>query len=74
MSDLKFKEIQEILSILGRHDYLATHRELDLLFDTHELDKYDDLDPKLVAKDEQGVVSRSKRDRLTAFLQNGLIL
>lgn len=68
MSDLKFKEIQEILSILGRHDYLATHRELDLLFDRHDLDKYDDLDPKLVAQDGGlGVGSRSKRDRLTAF-------
>ena len=65
MSDLKFKEIQEILSILGRHDYLATHRELDLLFDRHDLDKYDDLDPNLVAY-EVG----SKRDRLDAFFTN----
>ena len=68
MSDLKFQEIKKILSILGRHDYLATHRELDLLFDRHDLDKYDDLDPKLVAQDGGlGVGSRSKRDRLTAF-------
>ena len=60
------KEIQEILSILGRHDYLATHRELDLLFDRHDLDKYDDLDPKLVAQDGGlGVGSRSKVNLFT---------
>ena len=62
MSDLKFQEIQEILGSIAPHNYLVSHRELDLLFDTHELDKYDDLDPKLVAQ-EVG----SKRDRLTAF-------
>ena len=68
MSDLKFQEIQEILGIIAPQNYLASHRELDLLFDTHELDKYDDLDPKLVAQDGGlGVGSRSKRDRLTAF-------
>ena len=62
MSDLKFQEIQEILGSIAPHNYLVSHRELDLLFDTHELDKYDDLNPKLVAQ-EVG----SKRDRLTAF-------
>ena len=62
MSDLKFQEIQEILGCIAPHNYLVSHRELDLLFDTHELDKYDDLDPKLVVQ-EVG----SKRDRLTAF-------
>ena len=62
MSDLKFQEIKKILSILSRHDYLATHRDLDTLFERHQLDKYDDLDPNLVA---QGV--GSKYDRLTVF-------
>ena len=66
MSDLKFQEIQEILGIIAPHNYLASHRDLDLLFNTYELDKYDDLDPKLVAQEkEEG--SRSKYDRLTVF-------
>ena len=65
MSDLKFQEIQEILGSIAPHNYLVSHRELDLLFDTHELDKYDDLDPNLVAY-EVG----SKRDRLDAFFTN----
>ena len=68
MSGPKF---QEILGIIAPHNYFATNRELDLLFETHELDKYDDLDPNFVAKE---LGSRRNQERLTVILQNGLIL
>ena len=65
MSDLKFQEIKKIHAFLGSRDYFMTHRELNTIFKQHKLDKYDDLDPNLVAY-EVG----SKRDRLDAFFTN----
>ena len=65
MSDLKFQEIKKIHTFLGSRGYFMSHRELDTIFKQHQLDKYDDLDPNLVAY-EVG----SKRDRLDAFFTN----
>ena len=67
MSDLKFQEIKKIHAFLSPRGYFISHRELDTLFKQHQLDKYDDLDPNLVAY-EGGL--RSKYDRLTAFFTN----
>tara|TARA_B100001093_G_scaffold386085_1_gene371968 strand:- start:243 stop:1055 length:813 start_codon:yes stop_codon:yes gene_type:complete len=65
MSDLKFQEIKKIHAFLGSRGYFMSHRELDTIFKQHQLDKYDDLDPNLIAY-EVG----SKRDRLDAFFTN----
>jgi len=69
MSDLKFQEIKKIHAFLSHRGYFISHRELDTLFKQHQLDKYDDLDPNLVAY-EGGL--RSKYDRLTAFFTDWL--
>ena len=65
MSDLKFQEIKKIHAFLGSRGYFMSHRELDTIFKQNQLDKYDDLDPNLIAY-EVG----SKRDRLDPFFTN----
>ncbi len=61
MSDIKLQEIKKLEGFLSPRNWFVSHRELNILFERYQLDKYD-LDPNLVAE-EVG----SKYTRLTVF-------